>query len=348
MVAGYEITDANYELAINTLRETYSRPEFVRVQTAERLQKLRPATSSAIVQRITLAQVKSIWLQLEKMGESDNNVFVMCLIRDKFPSKTLEYVGHLRANDSTSWGVSQLLDGIDQAIRTFEAIEDSVRRRESSSHVLALRSTSRSSSRGSSSPPTARRSVRERRSSQSPLRSRRHESHSTFRCMFCRSREHPTTRCDRVTSIKVRWRIALQENLCFKCLSDGHGVNQCDKPQCMYCQGGHHVTLCRTAARNSSRKHRPGSTTGDSETDCLNRSLQERATSSQRHHSPVPENTRSTRNSSYSRGERSRSPITSQNSVLIDPREQWYVGALVNTEDEDSSTFSLSEGYYDE
>ncbi|KAK5964542.1 hypothetical protein GCK32_015966, partial [Trichostrongylus colubriformis] len=181
MVAGYEITDANYELAVNTLRETYSRPEFVRVQMGERLQKLRPATSSAIMQRITLAQVKSIWLQLKKMGESDDNVFVMCLIRDKFPSKTLEYVGHLRANDATSWGVSQLLDGIDRAIRTFEAIEDSTRRRESSSHVLALRSTSRSSSRGSSSPPIARRSVRERRLSQSPSRSRRHESHNTFR-----------------------------------------------------------------------------------------------------------------------------------------------------------------------
>ncbi|PIO56192.1 hypothetical protein TELCIR_22413 [Teladorsagia circumcincta] len=80
MIAGYEITDDNYQLAINTLRETYFRPDFIRTQLSDRLQHLKPATTSAINQRITLAQVKSLWLQLKKLGDHDENIFVMRII----------------------------------------------------------------------------------------------------------------------------------------------------------------------------------------------------------------------------------------------------------------------------
>ncbi|KAK5978540.1 hypothetical protein GCK32_010516 [Trichostrongylus colubriformis] len=97
LVAGYDITEASYELAVNTLHETYLRPTFMRVQMSRRLQDHPKASSSAISQCITLARIKFIWLQLKKLGEQDSNVFVMRIIRNKFPSRTLEYVGHLEA-----------------------------------------------------------------------------------------------------------------------------------------------------------------------------------------------------------------------------------------------------------
>ncbi|KAK5970144.1 hypothetical protein GCK32_014147, partial [Trichostrongylus colubriformis] len=171
LVAGYDITEANYELAVNTLRETYFRPTFMRVQMSRKLEEFRPASSSATSQRITLAQIKSIWLQLKKLGEQESNVFVMRIIRDKFPSRTLEYVGHQEAQDATTWGVSQLLDALDSSIKTFEAIEDSAQRRDTQLQTMALRSDSRSPSR-ESSPSTSRR----RRTSRSPSGSRRSES----------------------------------------------------------------------------------------------------------------------------------------------------------------------------
>ncbi|VDO23925.1 unnamed protein product [Haemonchus placei] len=60
MVAGFEITDVNYQLAINILRKTYSRPSFLRVQLSSRLQQLKPATASALNQRITIAQALAL------------------------------------------------------------------------------------------------------------------------------------------------------------------------------------------------------------------------------------------------------------------------------------------------
>ncbi|KAK5977646.1 hypothetical protein GCK32_013625 [Trichostrongylus colubriformis] len=128
LVAGYEIKDANHELAVNTLREAYFRPTYMRVQMSRRLEDYPKASSSTISQRITLAQIKSIWLQLKKLGEQDSNVFAMRIIRNKFPSRTLEHVGHLEAQDTTTWGVSQLLDALDSSIKIFEAIEDSAPR----------------------------------------------------------------------------------------------------------------------------------------------------------------------------------------------------------------------------
>ncbi|KAK5966038.1 hypothetical protein GCK32_022735 [Trichostrongylus colubriformis] len=72
LVAGYDITEANYDLAVSTLRETYFRPRFMQVQMSRKLEEFHPASSSATSQRITLARIKSIWLQLKKLGEQES------------------------------------------------------------------------------------------------------------------------------------------------------------------------------------------------------------------------------------------------------------------------------------
>ncbi|XGW07579.1 hypothetical protein V3C99_010611, partial [Haemonchus contortus] len=182
MVAGFEITDANYQLAINILRKTYSRPQFLRVQLSSRLQQLRPATTSALNQRITLAQVRSLWLQLERLGDHDDNIYAMRIIRDKFPSKTLERVGETQAKDSSTWGVHRLLEALDQVIQTFEMVEDSSPAETSSSQALALPSGPRRPRDGDRTP--SRRSspsspVRPRRSSPYP-RSGRFRSRDSY------------------------------------------------------------------------------------------------------------------------------------------------------------------------
>ncbi|KAK6057516.1 hypothetical protein COOONC_04966 [Cooperia oncophora] len=143
---GYEVTEANYEMAINTLREAYFRPDLIRMQLSDRLQHLQPATTRAVNQRLTFARIKSLWLQLKKYGEHDDNIFVMRLIREKFPLETLEYVGQAQAIDTVPWKVPQLLNALDQAIKTFEVIEDSAPAEPTSSpSSLAIYFTSQSS-----------------------------------------------------------------------------------------------------------------------------------------------------------------------------------------------------------
>ncbi|PIO55042.1 hypothetical protein TELCIR_23577, partial [Teladorsagia circumcincta] len=117
IVQGYDITAENYKYAVRTLRETYYRPQLIRTQLSKTLQYLEPAGASASEQRTTLAQIKSLWLQLRKLGDSEDNIYVMRFIRQKFPQRTLEHLGSLETADPTPWKVPQLLDGLDRAIR---------------------------------------------------------------------------------------------------------------------------------------------------------------------------------------------------------------------------------------
>ncbi|PIO76934.1 hypothetical protein TELCIR_00984 [Teladorsagia circumcincta] len=124
-VAGYDHTAENYENAVRTLRETYYRPQLIRAQSSTRLQQMKPANTSALHQRTTLAQTKSLWLQLQKHGDHEDNIFVMRFIRHKFLQRTLvEHVGNLETADLVPWMVPQLLDGLDRAIQMFEVIAD--------------------------------------------------------------------------------------------------------------------------------------------------------------------------------------------------------------------------------
>ncbi|KAK5980673.1 hypothetical protein GCK32_020137, partial [Trichostrongylus colubriformis] len=88
-----------------------------------------PKSENIVPSNLPSAELPSHTLQEQlKLGEQESNVFVMRIIREKFPSRTLEYVGHQQAQDEATWGVSQLLDALDSSIRTFEAIEDSAHR----------------------------------------------------------------------------------------------------------------------------------------------------------------------------------------------------------------------------
>ncbi|PIO56487.1 hypothetical protein TELCIR_22113 [Teladorsagia circumcincta] len=124
VVAGYDLTAENYEYAVRTLRDTYYRPQLIRMQLSTRLQQMKPANTSALHQRTTLAQIKSLWLQLQKHGDHEDNIYVMRFIRQKFPQRTLEHLGNLETADPVPWKVPQLLDGLDRAIRMFEVIAD--------------------------------------------------------------------------------------------------------------------------------------------------------------------------------------------------------------------------------
>ncbi|KAK5982308.1 hypothetical protein GCK32_015873 [Trichostrongylus colubriformis] len=344
LVAGYDITEANYELAVSTLRESYFRPTFMRVQMSRRLEDHPKASSSAISQRITLARIKSIWLQLKKLGEQESNVFVMRIIREKFPSRTLEYVGHQQAQDEATWGVSQLLDALDSSIRTFEAIEDSAHRGDTQLQTMALRSDSRSPSR-EPSPSTSRR----RRVSRSPSRSRRSESRREGRCAFCHSPQHRTYQCDVGMSIQARRRIAQDYRLCYRCLSQYHTVHECERPPCPICQGGHHKLLCRKATRYLYREHRSRSSSRSSRSPSRDREERrrgypssERGRPRHRVRSPSPRRTTPTREGTRARSVRFRdSP--SQNYVETDPFAPLYVGDIVDTEDEDPMVNTIAQ-----
>ncbi|KAK5970169.1 hypothetical protein GCK32_011750 [Trichostrongylus colubriformis] len=260
-VAGYDITQSNYERALKTLQETYYRPQLIRTQLSVKLQTMRPASTSPLHQRTKLAQIRSLWLQHEKLGDHEDNIFVMRLIREKFPQRTLEHLGTIETADPTPWKVPQLLSGLDRAIKTFETIADTAEQTHADIRALALRTEeeARSPSQDSSSFHCHRSRTRPQTSIRRAAR-----SCSRHPCAFCKRCGHATADCHLVTTREARATVVAEERLCRKCFAPTHFASKCDRPPCSLCRRNHHVTLCpkyTPAVQSSgrSRKNTPAS-----------------------------------------------------------------------------------------
>ncbi|KAK5978138.1 hypothetical protein GCK32_000419 [Trichostrongylus colubriformis] len=211
VIAGYDITQSNYELAIKTLHETYYRPQLIRTQLSVRLQAMKPAGISPLQQRTTLAQIRSLWLQLEKLGHHEDNIFVMRLIRQKFPQRTLEHLGTIETADPTPWKVLQLLSGSDRAIKTFETTADTAEQTHTNTYALALHTETEARSFSEDSSRFCHHCGRTR--SQTPTR-RAATSRSQHPCAFCKRFGHATAGCHLVTTTAARTTVVIEEDLC--------------------------------------------------------------------------------------------------------------------------------------
>ena len=68
---------------------------------------------------------------------------------------------------------------------------------------------------------------------------------STDTCMFC-SEEHRSSRCPTYVSPETRRTVLFKENRCLKCCRKGHKANMCKtKVHCYNCKGSHHTLLCK-------------------------------------------------------------------------------------------------------
>ena len=68
---------------------------------------------------------------------------------------------------------------------------------------------------------------------------------STDTCMFC-SEEHRSSRCPTYVSPEARRTVLFKENRCLKCCRKGHKTNMCKtKVHCYNCKGSHHTLLCK-------------------------------------------------------------------------------------------------------
>ena len=72
------------------------------------------------------------------------------------------------------------------------------------------------------------------------------QKRSEGRCAFCLG-NHPHEECKGITDIEERKLLVRKYGRCFKCLNRGHLARDCQsKFKCHKCKGNHHVSLCET------------------------------------------------------------------------------------------------------
>lgn len=79
---------------------------------------------------------------------------------------------------------------------------------------------------------------------------------STVSCVNC-SGAHRLTKCQRFKNLGVdeRWNLVKKLQLCFNCLSKGHGSTECSSGNCGICSRRHNTLLCR--GQNASNPSTP-------------------------------------------------------------------------------------------
>ncbi|VDP10342.1 unnamed protein product [Heligmosomoides polygyrus] len=123
LISALQLTEHNYSEAIKILTNTYMRPERLRNKVQRQLEAVPPAHKSPMSQRTTLCTLKSLWMQLERLGEHPASAAHMRTIRTKFPNLTRDKVGEMRSSEDTC-DVNELLTTFDKVIDRLEIMED--------------------------------------------------------------------------------------------------------------------------------------------------------------------------------------------------------------------------------
>ena len=72
-------------------------------------------------------------------------------------------------------------------------------------------------------------------------------------CMYCDSREHRSSECDKLSTLDEWKAFLMSKRLCFNCAAGQHGANQCpSKLSCQVCRRRHHTSICQEASTEPS------------------------------------------------------------------------------------------------
>lgn len=66
----------------------------------------------------------------------------------------------------------------------------------------------------------------------------------TPQCKFCSKRNHKSIDCRTISTIAERKKFIQMNNLCYKCLKQGHQTRECRNKNCGKCNGLHHAAIC--------------------------------------------------------------------------------------------------------
>lgn len=96
-------------------------------------------------------------------------------------------------------------------------------------------------------------------------------------CVLCKKSSHFLGRCDKFKAMNPtqRYDLVKNNNLCFLCFSQSHGVRQCLKRPCAQCAKNHHFLLCAgkpeiRGAKENNQNNQPNSGVGIPETGSNN------------------------------------------------------------------------------
>lgn len=181
------------------------------------------ASASVTSQRVTLCGIKAIWAQMQKLSEHPAATGTMKVIRSKFPDRTREKVGELRAKGDKSCTVDDLLRALDTVIEQLELMEDTDPKDYRSSSALPVQDEPRSREYRRYS---MKHNLYSSPTSFSPSKptSRGPRSQQKVRCNFCLRHGQKAEDCRELSSPRERRKACIAFKLCWRCFTRDIGA----------------------------------------------------------------------------------------------------------------------------
>ena len=247
-IQGLTLTSANYDAAVDLLRERYGNKQQIISAHMDQLLKISCCTSDKAQPLRSLYDKINVHTRgLASLGVSSKEYgsLLIPIIMSKLPNEVRVEVS--RKVNSEVWMIEDLL----------EAMKAEIQAREASERVKTAEPIKRPTPATTSAFFT-----RERNESSKGF---------TIRCVYCKS-NHYSASCDKVTSTTSRKDILRNANRCFVCLKTGHRAFECNtNKNCRHCNKRHHQSIC--GKDNSNKKTENVTTT-------LNRNKSEKSTKS--------------------------------------------------------------------
>ena len=230
-IEGLSMTSANYESALELLKNRFGDRKSLQAHFIDLLMNLKPVDNAKDVKALRTLhdKIESIVRNLKTLGIDDDTYgpLIMPCILQKLPSDiSLEITKSAAVQDSDEWDFQQVISEFEKELKAREKCQ------------LVSKPTSASSRQHPSS-----RSSTSRRAADSSF----HAQAQQPACIFCKG-AHPTWKCDVMTDTASRRRVAQQEQRCFNCLRQNHQLRDCkSKFACQNCSQRHHTSICDKA-----------------------------------------------------------------------------------------------------
>ncbi len=224
-IAGFALTEANYNAAIELLERRFGKKIAIERAHISELLNVQPVYGDREPRRLRTLydKVESHYRGLVAIGVDERTYsgIVVPSILGKLPDTLRLTI--TRGEEYLEWSLGNLLGAL---LKEVELREDY--------SLTPQANLPPEGNRRKVPPPT------------SSFFTNNQKKRSEGRCAFCLG-NHPHEECKGITNIEERKLLVRRYGRCFKCLDKGHLVRDCQsKFKCNKCNGNHHVSLCET------------------------------------------------------------------------------------------------------
>ena len=258
-IAGFSMTNTNYDKAISLLQERYGQTHKIVQTYMQALLDLQAPINTITSLRNYYDKTETYVRGLESLGQTDDTYgsLLVPVILNKLPAEIRQHLA--REHRSTNWTLHDLRKALLEELNIMEAgkLPEKVE-----SPLATATFLTNAKSRTKSSFNKNERSYSDKKI-------------NTKQCAFCHEIGHTPVNCTKVTTANARMNIVKSERLCFNCLGH-HKLADCkSKSNCRNCNKRHHTSICSKDEKSEESSKPPANET---ENTVLHSSLTQRTT----------------------------------------------------------------------